>query len=682
MNMILSSAPIAAYSGGADAEHLELLVQNVHCAGCMSKIERAVSGLPGVVGARLNMSTHRLSVDFAPETLEPEIILQTVTALGYPATPYRAALAVDAGAAEERALLLALAVAGFAAGNVMLLSVSVWAGALDDMGAATRGLFHWLSALIALPAVAFAGRPFFRSAWSVLRSGSMNMDVPISLAVILASGVSLAETISGGPHAYFDAAVTLLFFLLIGRYLDHRARARARSAAASLLSMSGETARLIDPDGHERVVPLGDVAPEMMVTLSPGEKIPVDGIVATGVSDIDSSLLTGEAVPETIRPGGAVYAGTLNLTGPLSIRVKAAVGDTLLADIVRLMETAERGRSAYVVLVDRIARFYSPAVHALAFGTFVLWWMLGAGVHDGLLNAVAVLIITCPCALGLAVPVVRVVAHGLLFTRGVLVKAPDALERLAQIDTVIFDKTGTLTRGELEPVERPSDGILAEAAALAGASRHPLSRAVADAGAHLPKPCAVNVVEVAGSGVEGTIGGEVVRLGRRAWAAPGALETPFDGPELWYSASGGTYHRFRFRDSLKEDAVETVAALQALGIHVAILSGDHTASVAAVANKLGIADWQAGCRPNEKVDAVNEFALAGHRVLMVGDGLNDAPALAAGFVSASPASGADISRTAADIVFQGKFLAPVVWMVRVGQGAQARVRENIALSIA
>lgn len=547
------------------AEHLELLVQNVHCAGCMSKIEGAVGKLPGVSGVRLNMSTRRLAVDFAPGLSKPETILETVTALGYPATPYRAARAVDAGAAEEWALLLALAVAGFAAGNVMLLSVSVWAGALGDMGDATRGLFHWLSALIALPAVAFAGRPFFRSAWAVLRAGAMNMDVPISLAVILASGVSLAETFSGGPHAYFDAAITLLFFLLIGRYLDHRARARARSAAAQLLSMSGETARRVGPDGHEHIVPLGEIAPGMMVAVSPGEKIPVDGVVATGASDIDSSLLTGEAMPAAIRPGEAVYAGTVNLTGLLSVRVTAAAGDTLLADIVRLMETAERGRSAYIVLVDRIARFYSPAVHGLALATFVLWWGLGAGVHDGLLNAVAVLIITCPCALGLAVPVVRVVAHGLLFARGVLVKAPDALERLAQIDTVVFDKTGTLTRGDLELVEQPTDAIVAEAAALASASRHPLSRAVAEAGAHLPKPRAANAVEVAGSGVEGMIGGEQVRLGRRAWAAPTAPETssdgPFDGPELWFAASNGAYYRFRFRDALKEDAAKTIADL-------------------------------------------------------------------------------------------------------------------------
>lgn len=661
--------------------HVELMVDNVHCAGCISKIEGAVKKLPGVEQARLNMTTRRLAVDFRDGAVDAEAITATVSGLGYSAAPFRAAAIEDPGAAEERKLLLAMAVAGFAAGNVMLLSVSIWAGTAGDMGSATRDLFHWISALIALPAVAFSGRPFFSSAWRALRGRSMNMDVPISLAVILASAVSLYETVGGGVHAYFDAAVTLLFFLLIGRYLDVRARTLARSAASRLMSMAGDTARVISDDGLERVMPIAQVSPGMRVAVAPGEKVPLDGVVSFGASDIDASVLTGEATPEGVGAGSPVYAGTLNLTGPLTVLVNKAAGDTLLADIVRLMETAEQGRSAYVKMVDRVARFYSPSVHVLALATFIGWLAIGEGVRDSLLNAVAVLIITCPCALGLAVPVVRVVAHGLLFARGILVKSADALERLAQIDTVVFDKTGTLTKGELVLVERPDDATLALAAAVAQGSRHPLARAVADAGRGLILPAVDEVREVAGSGVEAAIDGRTVRLGRREWAAPEVVaDDRHDGAELWLAAAD-VRQRLRFRDSIKDDAVEAVAALAAMGLHVCIVSGDRPAPVEGVARCLGIADWRANRRPDEKVREIARLATQGARVLMVGDGLNDAPALAAGFASASPAAAADISRTAADVVFQGTRLMPVVWMVKVARAARARMFENMALSI-
>ena len=447
--------------------------------------------------------------------------------------------------------------------------------------------------------------------------------------------------------------------------------------------MAGDTARVIIADGIERIVPIGDVMPGQMVAVAAGDRIPVDGIVATGESDVDASLLTGESVPQIVKVGAQVFAGTANLTGPLAVRVGAAAADTLLADIVRLMEAAERGRSAYVKFVDRIARLYSPTVHVLALATFLLWWLgLEVSPRDAVLNAVAVLIITCPCALGLAVPVVRVVAHGLLFARGVLVKSSDALERLAEVDTVVFDKTGTLTRGEPDLIERPSDVVLAEAAALGRASRHPLSRAVAAAATGLAVLSADDVREVAGSGIEGTINGARVRLGRRGWAAPEIDgDDGFDGAELWLAASDGTTHRLQFRDAIKSDAKATITALVDMGLHVAIVSGDRTAAVAGVARGLGIADWQAGCRPDDKVSALRRMAADGHRILMVGDGLNDAPALAAGFVSASPAAAADISRTAADAVFQGQGLAPVLWLLKTGRTAQSRMRENVFLAI-
>ena len=664
------------------AVKLDLLVENVHCAGCIAKIENAVKRVPGVAEARMNMTSHRLAVELFDPTLSPDTIVDTVSKLGYPTSQFQAQPVTDSDLKEEKALLLAMAVAGFAAANVMLLSVSVWAG--SDMGEATRNLFHWLSALIALPTVVFSGRPFFRSAWSALKHKATNMDVPISLAIVLASAVSVLETAQGGEHAYFDAAVSLLFFLLIGRYLDFRARRQARSAAARLLSVAGDTARLVEADGSERTIPLAELRIDMRISVLAGETVPADGIVIAGASDLDTSLLTGESVPESVARDSKVYAGTSNLTGALVIAVTQTKDDTLLAGIVRMMDAAESGRSAYIRLADRVSRLYAPVVHALAFSTFALWWIFGdVGLRASIMNAVAVLIITCPCALALAVPVVRVVAHGLLFARGVMVKSADALERLAQVDLVVFDKTGTLTLGKPQLIGEVDPLVLKGAAALARKSRHPLSQALANAAQGMDVPQVSSVREEAGSGVEGIVDGVHVRLGRRGWVCPGVhvdLDR-FTGAELWYRDPAGTAHRFMFRDQIKEDAAETIAQLRSMGLESVIISGDRAVPVASLARELDISRWDAECRPDMKVHLIDELKKEGYRPLMVGDGLNDAPALAAGFVSASPASAADISRTASDIVFQGKRLAPIVWTIKIARISQASMRQNIALAV-
>jgi Cu2+-exporting ATPase len=410
--------------GPDDQENLNLLVKNVHCAGCIQKIESSLIAEPGVTAARVNLSTSRLHLTWQVGKANPLQLVAKVNALGYPAVPFDPEQLQSQADQEERQLLRNLAVAGFAASNVMLLSISVWAGAFSDMGPATRELFHWLSALIALPAIAYAGQPFFRSAYSALRSSGLNMDVPISVAVVLAGGMSLFETMHGGEHVYFDAAITLLFFLLIGRYLDRRARGKANSAAGQLLALTAKTATVIDGSGQHRAMSVVDIIPGQQVFVASGDRVAVDGIVIKGLSQADTSLVTGESLPATVRPGDQVFAGTLNLDAPLEVDVTAAGEDTLLAEIVCLMETAEQGRAQYVRLADRIARLYAPVVHILALITFLGWIVYGGmDWQQALMIAVAVLIITCPCALGLAVPVVQVVASGLLLKRGILLKS-------------------------------------------------------------------------------------------------------------------------------------------------------------------------------------------------------------------------------------------------------------------
>jgi Cu2+-exporting ATPase len=655
---------------------LHMMVEGIHCPACAHTIEAALKSAPGVLDARVNMTTRRLVMSWREGLADPVALMRKLGGLGYRLVPYDPARLAAEDAREDNALLRAMAVAGFAAANIMLLSVAVWAGAFEGMGPATRGLFYWISALIALPAVAYAGRPFFRSALGALTAGRLNMDVPISLAVLLAVGMSLVETARGGEHAYFDAAVALLFFLLVGRYLDRRARARARSAAEHLLGLMAMAATVIDEDGRRRSVPADQVAGGMVLAVAAGERLAADGEIIAGRSDLDCSLVTGEATPEAAQPGRQVFAGTLNLTGPLQVRVTAAGEGTLLAEIVRLMEAAEQGRARYVRLADRLARIYAPAVHALGALTFLGWWLIGGlNWQAALLTAVAVLIITCPCALGLAVPAVQVVAGGRLLRRGVLLKSPDGLERLAAIERVVFDKTGTLTLGRPRLVEgsyAPED--LRLAASLAVVSRHPLARALCRLAPDVP--AAAGVREFPGQGL---VAGEV-RLGSARWCAVEDAPEP-DGPELWLTRPGHAPVRFCFVDQPREDAGAVIAGLRRRGLAVELISGDRAPTVARLADELGIARWRAECSPLDKAAHLTAAQDAGVRVLMVGDGLNDAPALAAASASASPATAADISQTAADVVFQGARLAPLLEALDVARKADRLVKQNFTLAL-
>ena len=662
--------------GAGGKNRLHLMVEGMQCAACVWLIESVLTRRPGVLSARLNMSTRRLVLEWRDGEADAGALINAVTTLGYRLVPYDPALLDSEDKRRERELLRALAVAGFAAGNVMLLSISVWAGHAEGMGPATRGLLHWLSALIALPAVAYAGTPFFRSALSALRARRLNMDVPISIGVIMACGMSLYETITGGEHAYFDSAISLLFFLLVGRYLDHRARGRARSAAEHLLALGAVAVTVIKPSGERVIMPPPQVVKGMTVLVAAGERIGIDGTVITGDSEADMSLINGESMPAKVSPGDRVFAGSLNLSNPLTIRSDAAGTDTLLAEIVRIMEVAEQGRSRYVALADRIAGHYAPVVHVLALTTFLGWLLIGgADWRQAMVNAIAVLIITCPCALGLVVPVVNVIASGRLFRRGVLIKSGTALERLAETDIIAFDKTGTLTTGrlELKKENAADDEALIMAASLAGASRHPLVRALTRA-APTTKP-ADGVKEVPGCGLEL---GEV-RLGSRSWCGVGEDESA--DPELWLTRPGAAPVRFAFEDRLRADAARVITELKNMGYQVALISGDRRSALSSVADALGITDRQAGMTPQDKCRRLDQLAAEGRRVLMVGDGLNDAPALASAYASLSPSTAMDISRTAADAIFQGDLLGPVVETLKVAVRAGKLVRQNLALAL-
>ena len=669
-------------AAGPGLKRIEFIVPQANCAACMPDIEGRIGGIAGVQSVRVNLTARRVAVTWVDGASDPQSFVDALAAMGYQARPFdprETGLMNDDK--EGGTLLKALAISGFAAGNIMLLSVSVWSGA----EAATRDLFHWLSAMIALPTVAYAGRPFFRSAVNALRHGRVNMDVPISLGVLLASAMSLFETFNHAEHAYFDASVSLLFFLLTGRYLDHMMRARARSAVAQLMTLNAEGATLVDADGSRRYVAARELKPGMTIAVAAGERIAADGAVVSGTSDLDRSLMTGESAPEAVKPGDAVHSGVLNVTGPLLVEITAAGSDTFLAELIRLMAAAEQGQSRFIRLADRLARYYSPAVHLLAATTLTAWMLLGFGWHDSLMAAIAVLIITCPCALGLAVPAVQVVASGKLFRAGVMIKDGAALEKLSAVDTVIFDKTGTLTRGEPELVSPrviPA-ATLALAAGLAQSSLHPLSRALVRHARQLGitpvLPDAVS--EHPGSGLSATWQGQSVRLGSRAWC--GLPEALADEGLLEFAFRLGDQSPvvFAFEDALRPDAAETIATLKAAGLGVHMISGDREAAAQRVARATGIEHLMARATPQAKLAFVEALTAAGKKVLMVGDGINDAPALAAGFTSMAPSSASDIGRTAAETVFMGHSLLAVAFARDIGIRSQKIARQNFGLAI-
>ena len=673
-------AAVFAVASEDGTASLSLLVDGLHCAACVWLIEQALQHDPAVVSARVNLTSRRLALRWQGGAEGAVPLVRLVQRLGYRVVPFDPASAASASE-EEKTLLRALAVAGFASANVMLLSIAIWSG-FGEMGHATRDLLHWVSALIALPALAYAGQPFFRSALAALRVGRTNMEVPISIGVILAAGTSLWETARSGEHAYFESVVMLLFFLLVGRYLDRRARGRVRSTAEHLLRFSAQPAAVRAADGSVQRRPVATLRTGETVLVAAGERVPVDGRVAEGRSAVDKSLIDGETLPLAVAPGSDLLAGMLNLSAPLALTVTAVGERTFLAEVVRLMEAAERGRARLVALSDRVARRYAPAVHLLALLTFV-GWVLVRPWQEALLNAVAVLIITCPCALGLAVPVVQVVASNRLFRRGILLKSATALERLAEVDTVVFDKTGTLTLGQLElrPDADLDPAAIVVAAGLAARSRHPLSRALCRAAAEAP--AADGVEEHPGEGLSRRTAAGEIRLGSRRWCAPAAALTAEDGdPELWLARPGAAPVRFRFSDRLRPDAVEVVAALRSSRKRLLLLSGDRAEPVRAVAAALDIAEWHAGVTPAEKSRTLDRLKGEGARVLMVGDGLNDGPALAAAHVSMSPATAADLCQTAADAVFQGVSLGAVTEVLKVARASGALVRENIGFAIA
>ncbi len=652
----------------------------------MRAIEKGLGVLPGVEFVRVNLSTKRVRVHWRTPGCEPKSILSALRDLGF-----EGHIVASAGTARDddpvmRMLVRCLAVTGFGAANVMGLSISVWSGA----DPATQWTFHWISAAIAIPCALYGGRPFFGSAYSALRAYRLNMDVPISLAILLALALSLYETITKGGNVYFDAAITLPFLLLIGRTLDHSMRERARSVVKGLQRLSPRGVFVKQRDGTKFYQAIENIQVGTHLSIEPGERLALDGVVTAGRSDVDCSFVTGESWPETVEVGSPLRAGMVNLTGTLDMTVSALARDSFLGEIIQIMAQAEDARPRQSQWADRAAEIYAPAVHGIAAFTFAGWLMATGDWHLAITTAVAVLIITCPCALGLAIPIVQVVAIGRLLKHGILAKGAGALERLANVDTVIFDKTGTLTLGrpKLRHETEIDEMALSLAAAMAKHARHPLSqclhRAAIDNGLAIRN--LGDVIEQPGFGLEADIGGVRVRLGKRDWCVQGsdALAQGREQStalEAVLSEGGKERACFHFDDLERRDARAAIASLISRGYAIEMLSGDHAAAVAQLADSLGISRAQSGCLPQQKSAHIEALENEGRTVLMIGDGLNDCPALQAASISMSPSSAIEISRNAADLVFLRESLMAVPLAINVAKRARTLIMQNLVLAV-
>lgn len=670
---------LASRKLGDGLRQIDLSVPGIHCALCIQTIEKALNAQPQVKYARVNLSSKRVTVRWDEDTTPPALI-DIINKAGYEAHIFELGKEKDEVLTR---LIIALAVAGFASSNIMLLSVSVWSGA----EAATRDLFHWISALIALPTMIFSGRIFYESAWRGLKAGRLNMDFPISIAISLAFIMSLYETIHSGQHAYFDASVSLLFFLLIGRTLDHVMRERARSAVRGLSQFAARGAIVVSQNGERNYLPIDEIKPDMQIILAAGERVPVDAKIEEGHSELDCSIATGESLAVPVGPGSDIRAGTLNLTGPLVIRATAAASNSFLAEMVRLMDMAEGGRARYRRIADRAAELYAPAVHLTAFSAFLIWMFISGDWYKSIYIGISTLIITCPCALGLSVPIVQVVAARRLFENGIMIKDGSAMERMTEIDHVIFDKTGTLTLGQPWLIDQ--DTIPAEhlemAAELSLYSLHPLSRALAQFAAQSQTTRFDHIEEIPGSGIKAMKDGKIYQLGRRAWIAADGdtvqASMQADGPQTCLAIDGEIVQVFSFEDRPRADALEAINKLKKNGLKLAIMSGDKISVVQSLAKYLGIERFQGEVLPADKAKLVQSLSNEGSKVLMVGDGLNDAPALVAAHVSMAPATAADIGRNAADFVFLRESLGAVPVAYAVSREANKLIRQNFMISI-
>ncbi|HQY68971.1 MAG TPA: heavy metal translocating P-type ATPase [Pseudomonadales bacterium] len=661
----------------------QLAIDGINCAACTWLIEHHLQRQPGVAAISVNLAEQRASVRWRPGELPLSQLMGRIRELGYRPYPFLASGRAETQRAENRSALKRMGLAGIVQMQIGMFAIALYAGDFAGMEADYRAYLRWASLVLCVPVVAYSSAPFFSGALRGLRHGAPGMDLPIALAIALAFGASVWFTVAGGGAVYYDSVAMFTFFVLLGRYLEMRARHRAGLAGGTMLSLVPAAAtRVLEGGERHELVPVGRLRPGDLVLIRPGEAIPADGAVLGGESSVDESSISGESLPVAKAAGDRVSAGTLNTDGSLTVQVQATGMNSRLGAILALVDRAQQEKPAIVQLADRSSRWFVLAVILVSVLTG-LWWLQHepARVVEIVLS---VLVVSCPCALSLATPAAMTAATAALRARGFLVTRGHALDGLAAADTVVFDKTGTLTTGEVKLAEvrttgeRDAASCLRIAASLEALSEHPIAAAFAEQ--------ARDPVEAfrahPGGGLEGVIDGRCYRLGRPGFALAGDAPAPPEvGKWILLACDGQALAWFRLTDTLRADATGAIAALRRAGLGVALLSGDAAGEVQRVATQLGVDEWRAGCVPEQKLAAVRELQASGRRVVMVGDGINDVAVLAGAAVSIAMANAADVTRANADCMLLAGDLRRIPDAILMARRARHVIRQNIAWAI-
>jgi len=661
-------------------------VEGMRCAACARSIERALRAVSGVEQVNVNVATARAAVDWDRERAPLSEVLGAVRGAGFTPVPLGGEAAADAQRAERRALLKRAGLAGLGMMQTMMMVDGLYAPGAHGIDAHIALYLKAAGMLIATPVFLYCGAPFLRGAWHDLRRRALGMDVPVALALLLAYGASVVNTLRGAGETYFDSVTMFIFFLLTGRFIEMSVRHRSLGSAEALARSLPATVMRKRPDGSTERVPAQSIVCGDRLVIPRGAVVPVDAELASATATVDESLITGESAATVKECGARLLGGSVNAGQPIEVAACAVVADSTLATIVALLERARSQRPAAARAADRIASSFVLVTLLLAATVAALWlW------HDAtraFAAALAVLVVTCPCALSLALPAATAAATARLARCGVLVAHPDALERLAQVDTVVIDKTGTLTargaRAEVQALQLglPNATALAIAAALERACDHPLAAAFAPFAD--PRVTATQPQEFPGQGVEGTIDGVRWRLGRPEFVAElgrtahdGARAVGEAGSAICLGTAAGIAGQFRITQMLRAGARETVQALHELGIEVIVASGDHEQAVQATVRSLGVAAGLGRLDPAQKLAFVEARQAQGARVLMVGDGINDGPVLAAAHVSCAIGEGSAIAHAASDLLLLNPSLDALVEALRTARRAAAIVRQNL-----
>ena len=679
---------LAAFAESSDGTaEATIYVGGMYCAACSWLIETTMARVPGVLSADINPVTHRLRASWHTDEIGLGGILATLANLGYDPQPLAPESAARPELLEQRAALKRLLVASLGMMQVMMFAVGLYAGDFQGMEPDMQYFLRWVSLAVTTPVVFYSARPFFRSAWRGVIARAPGMDLPVSIAITAAFAGSIYATLTKAPAVWFDSVVMFVFFLTLGRFLEMRARHRSIDRSTALSNVLPNTVTRCGEDG-QTTIPCSQLVAGDLVLVRPGESIAADGLLVDGETAVDEALLTGEATPKPKSIGDPLLAGSINLDGIIQFRVETTGSDTTLGTISRMSERARYARPTYVQIADRIASYivFAILIIAAAVGTF---WYITAP-DRAFVVTLSVLVVTCPCALALATPAAFAAAGTRLAQLRLLVTNGNAIEALARSTCILFDKTGTVTRGapvieEIEILDDTFDEIqcLRIAAALETVSTHPIASAFRATGNDV---AISDQVVAVGNGVRGKIDNQVWRLGRAefvgATSVGAALVAAKAAPTgVYLGNSDGVIARFSISDELREDAADTISHLAELGLHPGLISGDGEAAVQRTAGKLGIADYHANCSPEDKLEIIRTAQQNGEIVIMVGDGINDAPVLAGADASIAPAHGAMLAQTNADIVLVGDNLRPLLLGILLAKQTMRVVRQNLSWAI-